>query len=160
MREKKVPPKRGHFWRTVPQKQRDPRNVTHRASDAACPTCWTTSARGALVDSACSHAARRAGARYADLIEGPEQITWSHVNSAGKIGLTAGASAPEEMVAAVIAALQGQFSLDILEVGGGPENVHFNLIEILKLENLPNKELRNLFEKYMFENSTKTVIDI
>ncbi|MEC7209244.1 MAG: 4-hydroxy-3-methylbut-2-enyl diphosphate reductase [Pseudomonadota bacterium] len=71
--------------------------------------------------------ARRAGARYADLIEGPEQITWSHVNSAGKIGLTAGASAPEEMVAAVIAALQGQFSLDILEAGGGPENVHFKL---------------------------------
>ncbi|MED5566067.1 MAG: 4-hydroxy-3-methylbut-2-enyl diphosphate reductase, partial [Pseudomonadota bacterium] len=68
--------------------------------------------------------ARRAGARYADLIEGPEQITWSHLKSAGKIGLTAGASAPEEMVAAVIAALQGQFSLDILEAGGGPENVH------------------------------------
>ncbi|MEC8565325.1 MAG: 4-hydroxy-3-methylbut-2-enyl diphosphate reductase, partial [Pseudomonadota bacterium] len=71
--------------------------------------------------------ARRAGARYADLIEGPEQIKWSHVKSAGKIGLTAGASAPEEMVAAVIAALQGQFSLDILEAGGGPENVHFKL---------------------------------
>ena len=71
--------------------------------------------------------ARRAGARYADLIEGPEQITWSHVKSAEKIGLTAGASAPEEMVAAVIAALQGQFSLDILEAGGGLENVHFKL---------------------------------
>ena len=68
-----------------------------------------------------------AGARYADLIEGPEQITWSHVKSAEKIGLTAGASAPEEMVAAVIAALQDQFSLDILEAGGGPENVHFKL---------------------------------
>ena len=71
--------------------------------------------------------ARRAGARYADLIEGPEQITWSHVKSAEKIGLTAGASAPEEMVAAVIAALQDQFSLDILEAGGGLENVHFKL---------------------------------
>ena len=62
-----------------------------------------------------------------DLIEGPEQITWSHVKSAEKIGLTAGASAPEEMVAAVIAALQSQFSLDIMEAGGGPENVHFKL---------------------------------
>ena len=71
--------------------------------------------------------ARRAGTRYADLIEGPEQITWSHVKSAEKIGLTAGASAPEEMVAAVIAALQNQFSLDILEAGGGLENVHFKL---------------------------------
>ena len=71
--------------------------------------------------------ARRAGARFADLVEGPEQIIWSHVKSAGKIGLTAGASAPEEMVAAVIAALQGQFSLDIREAGGGPENVHFKL---------------------------------
>ncbi|MEC8132891.1 MAG: 4-hydroxy-3-methylbut-2-enyl diphosphate reductase, partial [Pseudomonadota bacterium] len=71
--------------------------------------------------------ARRAGARHADLIEGPEQIKWSHVKSAGKIGLTAGASAPEEMVAAVIAALQRQFSLDILEAGGGPENVNFKL---------------------------------
>ena len=71
--------------------------------------------------------ARRAGAPYADLIEGPEQITWSHLKSVEKIGLTAGASAPEEMVAAVIAALQGQFSLDIMEAGGGPENVHFKL---------------------------------
>ncbi|GIR46071.1 MAG: hypothetical protein CM15mP55_0470 [Hyphomicrobiales bacterium] len=70
---------------------------------------------------------RAARGAYADLIEGPEQITWSHVKSAEKIGLTAGASAPEEMVAAVIAALQGQFSLDILEAGGGPENVHFKL---------------------------------
>ncbi|MEC7595461.1 MAG: 4-hydroxy-3-methylbut-2-enyl diphosphate reductase, partial [Pseudomonadota bacterium] len=69
--------------------------------------------------------ARCAGAPYADLIEGPEQITWSHVKSAGTIGLTAGASAPEEMVTAVIAALQSQFSLDIMEAGGGPESVHF-----------------------------------
>ena len=71
--------------------------------------------------------ARCAGAPYADLIEGPEQITWSRVKSAKKIGLTAGASAPEEMVAAVIAALQSQFSLDIMEAGGGPESVHFKL---------------------------------
>ena len=53
--------------------------------------------------------ARRAGAHYADLIEGPEQITWSHLENADTIGLTAGASAPEEMVSAVIAALQGEF---------------------------------------------------
>ena len=78
--------------------------------------------------------ARRAGARYADLIEGPEQITWSHVKSAEKIGLTAGASAPEEMVAAVIAELQGQFSIDILEAGGGLENVHFKLPSQLRGE--------------------------
>ena len=78
--------------------------------------------------------ARRAGAPYADLIEGPEHITWSHVKSAEKIGLTAGASAPEEMVAAVIAALQGQFSLDIMEAGGGPENVHFKLPRQLRVD--------------------------
>ena len=78
--------------------------------------------------------ARRAGARHADLIEGPEQITWSHVQKAEKIGLTAGASAPEEMVTAVIAALQGEFSLDILEAGGGTENVHFKLPRQLRGE--------------------------
>ena len=71
--------------------------------------------------------ARRAGARHAELIEGPEQITWSHVKSADTIGLTAGASAPEEMVTAVIAALQSEFALDIVQAGGGPENVHFKL---------------------------------
>ena len=78
--------------------------------------------------------ARRAGAPYADLIEGPEHITWSHVKSAEKIGLTAGASAPEEMVAAVIAALQSQFSLDIMEAGGGSENVHFKLPRQLRVD--------------------------
>ena len=71
--------------------------------------------------------ARRAGARHAELIEGPEQITWSHIKSTDTIGLTAGASAPEEMVTAVIAALQGEFALDIVQAGGGPENVHFKL---------------------------------
>lgn len=71
--------------------------------------------------------ARRAGARHAELIEGPEQITWSHIKGTDTIGLTAGASAPEEMVTAVIAALQSEFALDIVQVGGGPENVHFKL---------------------------------
>ena len=71
--------------------------------------------------------ARRAGARHAELIEGPEQITWSHIKSAETIGLTAGASAPEEMVTAVIAALQSEFALDIVQAGGGQENVHFKL---------------------------------
>ena len=71
--------------------------------------------------------ARRAGARHAELIEGPEQITWSYIRSADTIGLTAGASAPEEMVTAVIAALQSEFALDIVQAGSGPENVHFKL---------------------------------
>ncbi len=71
--------------------------------------------------------ARCAGARHAELIEGPEQITWSHIRSADTIGLTAGASAPEEMVTAVIAVLQSEFALDIVQAGGGPENVHFKL---------------------------------
>ena len=71
--------------------------------------------------------ARVSGTPHADLIEGPEQIVWSHLENADKIGLTAGASAPEEMVTAVIAALQRQFALEIIEAGGGPENVHFKL---------------------------------
>jgi 4-hydroxy-3-methylbut-2-enyl diphosphate reductase len=71
--------------------------------------------------------ARVSGTPHADLIEGPEQIVWSHLENADKIGLTASASAPEEMVTAVIAALQRQFALEIIEAGGGPENVHFKL---------------------------------
>ena len=71
--------------------------------------------------------ARVSGTPHADLIEGPEQIVWSHLENADKIGLTAGASAPEEMITAVIAALQRQFALEIIEAGGGPENVHFKL---------------------------------
>ena len=71
--------------------------------------------------------ARVSGTPHADLIEGPEQIVWSHLENADKIGLTAGASAPEEMVTSVIAALQRQFALEIIEAGGGPENVHFKL---------------------------------
>ena len=78
--------------------------------------------------------ARRAGARHAELIEGPEQITWSHIKSADTIGLTAGASAPEEMVTAVIAALQSEFALDIVQAGGGPENVHFKLPRQLRTD--------------------------
>ena len=68
------------------------------------------------------------------MIEGPDAIDWSDVESADRIGLTAGASAPETMVAAVITRLHARFSLEIIEAGDVVENVHFKLPRQLRGE--------------------------
>lgn len=78
--------------------------------------------------------ARQADCPRARLIEGPDAIDWSDVESADRIGLTAGASAPETMVAAVITRLHARFSLEIIEAGDVVENVHFKLPRQLRGE--------------------------
>ena len=76
--------------------------------------------------------ARQAGCPQASLIGGAEDIDWAAMQNATKIGLTAGASAPEEITDEVIAAFRDRFAVNVSQLDGIEENVHFKLPRVLR----------------------------
>lgn len=71
--------------------------------------------------------AQRAGARDARLIDDASQIDWAWFEGVNTVGVTAGASAPEPLVQAVVAALQARFHVSLADDPGEPETVTFKL---------------------------------
>lgn len=69
----------------------------------------------------------RAGAKAAHLIDDAAGIDWSWFDGVTSLGLTAGASAPEDLVEGVMAACQKQFAVTIQEVLVTREDVIFKL---------------------------------
>ena len=75
--------------------------------------------------------AKQAGATDAMLIADKDAIAWERADRAGRIGLSAGASAPENLVQDVIQALNDRYDLAITEHGHIRETVNFKLPSIL-----------------------------
>lgn len=71
--------------------------------------------------------ARQAGCPHAGLIGGADDIDWQAMDGKTHIGLTAGASAPEEITLEVIDAFAARFTLAVNELDGMEENVSFKL---------------------------------
>ncbi len=71
--------------------------------------------------------AQRAGAGTARLIQKAEELNWSWFDGVQRIGVTAGASAPEELVEDILAAVARLYTLRIKEVRVVEENVVFKL---------------------------------
>ena len=71
--------------------------------------------------------ALRAGAANARLIDDASQIDWSWLDGVSTVGVTAGASAPEPLVQAVVRALQDRFDVTLADDPGEPETVTFKL---------------------------------
>ncbi|CAL1692470.1 4-hydroxy-3-methylbut-2-enyl diphosphate reductase [Brevundimonas subvibrioides] len=71
--------------------------------------------------------ALRAGARDARLIDDATQIDWAWFDTVDTVGVTAGASAPEPLVQAVVAAIQARFAVSLADDPGEPETVTFKL---------------------------------
>ncbi|QYU67475.1 4-hydroxy-3-methylbut-2-enyl diphosphate reductase [Leptolyngbya sp. 15MV] len=71
--------------------------------------------------------AERAGARHAVLMQDPSELDPGVLDGVTTIGLTAGASAPEALVQAVIAALRARFELTVEEVRVAEERIAFRL---------------------------------
>lgn len=78
--------------------------------------------------------ATQAGCRSAALIGQADDIDWDKLAGLAHIGLTAGASAPEEIIQEVIAAFRARFDLDLQVLDGVEENVHFKLPKALRDE--------------------------
>ncbi|HEX4532646.1 MAG TPA: 4-hydroxy-3-methylbut-2-enyl diphosphate reductase [Rhizomicrobium sp.] len=71
--------------------------------------------------------AARAGAKRAALIQTAADIDWKMIEGAQCVGLSAGASAPEELTNDVIAAFGERYKLDVEEVTVAREDVVFNV---------------------------------
>jgi 4-hydroxy-3-methylbut-2-enyl diphosphate reductase len=67
------------------------------------------------------------------LIDGAEHIDRSWLDGVSRIGLTAGASAPDKLVRDVIARLQSWGAGDVHELDGEPENITFALPKELRM---------------------------
>lgn len=71
--------------------------------------------------------AERAGCPEACLIQRAGDIPWEKVSSVRSIGITAGASAPEELVDEVIDALRTRFDVEVEKITTADENIAFNV---------------------------------
>jgi len=75
--------------------------------------------------------AKRAGAADAQLIGSVEDVDWRDVARASVIGVTAGASAPEDLVEAVIVEARRRFDTTVEELTVTQEDVVFKLPRVL-----------------------------
>jgi 4-hydroxy-3-methylbut-2-enyl diphosphate reductase len=75
--------------------------------------------------------AKRAGAKAAHLIDSAADIDWAWMKGAKIVGLTAGASAPEDLVQKVIDALAARYDLLVKDVASVRETVTFKLPRVL-----------------------------
>ena len=69
----------------------------------------------------------RAGADDARLIDDAGQIDWAWFEGVGTVGVTAGASAPEPLIEAVVDAIRARFDATVTEDDGARETVTFKL---------------------------------
>ena len=75
--------------------------------------------------------ALRAGAADARLIDDAGQVDWSWLDGVEVLGITAGASAPEPLIEALIAAVRARFDATVIEDDGERETVAFKLPRVL-----------------------------
>jgi 4-hydroxy-3-methylbut-2-enyl diphosphate reductase len=75
--------------------------------------------------------AMRAGARDARLIDDASQVDWSWFDGVRTLGITAGASAPEPLIQALIDAVAARFDATVTEDAGARETVTFKLPRVL-----------------------------
>jgi 4-hydroxy-3-methylbut-2-enyl diphosphate reductase len=71
------------------------------------------------------------------MIDGPDDIRREWLDGAERVGLTAGASAPEELVQRVVARLRAWGADIVEERQGKPENVSFPVPKSLRAGDLP-----------------------
>jgi len=75
--------------------------------------------------------ALRAGAGRATLVQSAADIDWAALPEIRRVGLTAGASAPETLVAEVIEAFRARYDVTLELAETAVENVHFRLPRLL-----------------------------
>jgi 4-hydroxy-3-methylbut-2-enyl diphosphate reductase len=75
---------------------------------------------------------RAAGCPYAQLVQRAADIDWRALSGARAVGLTAGASAPEELVEEVVAAFAARYALTRETVETAVERVEFKVPRLLR----------------------------
>ena len=75
--------------------------------------------------------ATKAGCAYAALVQRAANIDWDQLQSVTRLGITAGASAPEILVEEVVAECRRRFDVTIQEITVTREDVQFKLPRVL-----------------------------
>ncbi len=75
---------------------------------------------------------RAAGCSYAQLVQRASEIDWRALDGIASVGVTAGASAPEELVNEVIGAFRERYAVTVELVETAQENVEFKVPRILR----------------------------
>jgi len=75
--------------------------------------------------------ALRAGARDARLVDDAGQVDWAWLEGVSTLGITAGASAPEPLIEALVDAVRARFDAEVIEDAGERETVTFKLPRLL-----------------------------
>lgn len=75
--------------------------------------------------------ARRAGAKAARLVDDASAVDWSWFEGVSTVGVTAGASAPEPLIEALVQAIADRFDAEVSEDSGERETVTFKLPRVL-----------------------------
>jgi len=75
--------------------------------------------------------AKRAGARDGQLVASADDVDWTWFDGVNTVGVTAGASAPEDLVEDLIAAIAARFDANVEEVRVTKEDVVFKLPRVL-----------------------------
>ena len=71
--------------------------------------------------------AMRSGAGAAKLVDDASQVDWSWFDGVRTVGITAGASAPEPLIQALISAIGDRFDMTLMDDPGERETVSFKL---------------------------------
>lgn len=67
------------------------------------------------------------GCANAFLLQRADDVDWSRLEGISTLGVTAGASAPEQLVSELIDACRNRFDVTVEEVGAGEKSIRFNL---------------------------------
>lgn len=74
----------------------------------------------------------KAGCAYSQLVQRAPDIDWRALDGIGSVGITAGASAPEELITEVIDAFRGRYDVTVEMVETAVENVEFKVPRVLR----------------------------
>src|SRR6056297_1764314 len=74
-----------------------------------------------------------AGCSYAQLVQRAAEVNWRALEGIRSVGITAGASAPEDLVNEVIAAFRDRFDVTVEQVETAVETVEFKVPRVLRV---------------------------
>lgn len=75
----------------------------------------------------------KAGCAYSQLVQRAPDIDWRSLEGIASVGITAGASAPEELITEVIDAFRDRYDVTVEMVETAVENVEFKVPRVLRL---------------------------
>ena len=75
---------------------------------------------------------QKAGCQYSQLVQRAKYIDWDALEGFDSIGISAGASAPEQLIDEVVDAFKARFDVTVEIVKTAEENVEFKVPRVLR----------------------------